>query len=390
MSRVTTVDLALVGGGLANGLIAWRLAMCRPDIRFVVLEATDRLGGNHTWSFHDDDISEAQRWWMLDLVVRRWEGYRVRFPKLLRSFDSGYNSVSSERFHERIAPTLGDRVRFGAAVAKVGPTTVRLASGETIHAAAVIDGRGPQRSRHMALGYQKFVGQDVQLDQPHGLERPLVMDADVSQEMGYRFVYVLPFAPDRLLIEDTYYADERTLDEGLLRTRIAAYAAREGWRVRRVLREEQGVLPIVLAGDITAFWDEAGGVPRSGLAAGLFHPTTGYSLPDAVRLADLILRLDDLAAPALFAAVRAHAEAQWHARAFYRQLNRMLFLAGEPCKRYAVMRRFYSLPEPLIRRFYSGATSAVDKMRILTGKPPVPLISALKAIAASDLHRRAP
>ena len=31
-------DLILVGGGLANGLIAWRLAATRPDVRVLLLE----------------------------------------------------------------------------------------------------------------------------------------------------------------------------------------------------------------------------------------------------------------------------------------------------------------------------------------------------------------
>jgi lycopene beta-cyclase len=156
-----------------------------------------------------------------------------------------------------------------------------------------------------------------------------------------------------------------------------------------VVREERGILPITLSGDIGAFWDEANGVARSGLAAGLFHPTTGYSLPDAVRLADLIVAVKDLSAPALFAAIRAHAEAQWRAQGFYRALNRMLFLAARPELRYRVLRRFYALPEPLIRRFYAANTSALDKLRIVAGKPPVSVLPALKALAAGDLHRTA-
>ena len=56
-----------------------------------------------------------------------------------------------------------------------------------------------------------------------------------------------------------------------------------GWKIDRVLREEDGVLPITLGGDIDAFWDEAPGIPRSGLKAALFHPVTGYSLPQAVQ-----------------------------------------------------------------------------------------------------------
>ena len=39
------VELLLVGGGLANGLIALRLSPLRPGVRVVALEAGDRLGG---------------------------------------------------------------------------------------------------------------------------------------------------------------------------------------------------------------------------------------------------------------------------------------------------------------------------------------------------------
>ncbi|WP_229425703.1 lycopene cyclase family protein [Massilia sp. Se16.2.3] len=41
-------DLILVGGGLANGLIAWRLRTLRPALRILLLEASGGIGGNHT------------------------------------------------------------------------------------------------------------------------------------------------------------------------------------------------------------------------------------------------------------------------------------------------------------------------------------------------------
>jgi lycopene beta-cyclase len=389
LRRIPVVDLVLVGGGLANGLIAWRLARRRPEIHVLVLETAHELGGNHTWCFHDDDLTSHQHLWIGELLAHRWDAYDVTFPGFSRTIGSGYNAITSERFRERISAVLGDRIRYDAAVSEVAPNAVQLASGETIEAAAVIDGRGARPSRHMALGFQKFLGQELALERPHGLDRPLVMDARVAQADGYRFVYVLPLAPDRVLVEDTYYADGPALDASALRTRIASYAADRGWRVRRVVREEHGVLPITLAGDVAAFWDEAHGVSRSGLAGGFFHPTTGYSLPDAARLADLVAGLDDLSAPALFAALRAYAQSQWRARRFYRGLNRMLFLAARPDQRYRILRRFYGLPEPLIRRFYAAETTALDKMRILTGKPPVSIVPALRALAARDLQESA-
>jgi len=45
-----------------------------------------------------------------------------------------------------------------------------------------------------------------------------------------------------------------------------------------------------------------------------------------------------------------------------------------------VFERFYQLPEPLIERFYAARSTPLDKMRILTGKPPVPIFSAVKAL----------
>ena len=82
-------DVVLVGGGLANGLIAWRLAQCKPDLRVILLEAADTLGGNHTWSFHDSDLTPAQHQWMAPLVVHRWPHYSVKFPRRVRQLDSG-------------------------------------------------------------------------------------------------------------------------------------------------------------------------------------------------------------------------------------------------------------------------------------------------------------
>lgn len=372
-------DVILVGAGLANGLIAWRLQQTRPALRILVLEAGATMGGNHTWSFHDSDLTPAQRDWIAPLVAHHWPGYAVKFPDLARALDGGYNSIASTDFARIIAAALGDALRVNSPVSMITPTTVRLASGKTLHAGAVIDGRGVTASASVALGYQTFLGQELRLAAPHGLQAPVIMDATVAQDGGYRFVYVLPFTPDTLLIEDTHYVDQGHIDPARMRANIAAYAAAQNWEVAELLREEQGSLPITLAGDFDAYWRERAGQPCSGLRAGLFHPTTGYSLPHAVRLAERIAQLDDLSAPALFAAIRAEAAAAWRSQGFFRLLNRMLFLAGRADARWRVMQRFYHLRAPLIARFYAGRLTLLDKLRLVSGKPPVPVIEAIAA-----------
>ncbi|QJD58909.1 lycopene beta-cyclase CrtY [Pseudomonas sp. gcc21] len=385
-------DLVLVGAGLANGLIAWRLRQLRPELRVLLLEAGAVPGGNHTWSFQASDLTSAQLEWLDPLICARWAGYEVRFLTLQRQFESPYCSIFSERFAEVITADLGESLRTSTAVRSLAPTWVELESGERIEAQAVIDGRGVEASPHLALGYQAFVGQELRLTEPHGLTRPILMDATVSQGQGYRFVYVLPFAPDRLLIEDTHYIDAPVVDAALLREHIAAYASAHGWCIEEVMREEQGVLPITLAGNFAQFWQAAAGQPRSGLRAGLFHATTGYSLPHAVRLAELVSAAPELDAETLFSSIRSQAEQEWRRQAFFRLLNRMLFLAGRPEERWQVMQRFYGLPAGLIQRFYAGRLTLPDKARILTGKPPVPVLAAARAamtVTPQQLRNRA-
>ena len=61
----------------------------------------------------------------------------------------------------------------------------------------------------------------------------------------------------------------------------------------------------------------------------------------------------------------------------------MLYRAAEPGQRYRVLEHFYRLPEELIGRFYAGWPTAWDKLRVLTGRPPVPVGRALSALLSS-------
>lgn len=378
-------DLILIGGGLANGLIAWRLRQLQPALRILLVERDATLGGNHTWSFYQEDLTPEQHAWMAPLVVRQWPAYEVRFPAHRRMLHTACYSIDSARFHAVLMQDLADSVMLGAEVGDMDDGGVVI-NGRRHAARAVIDGRGHESSVHMRHAWQKFLGCEVELSEPHGQAMPIIMDATVAQHDGYRFVYTLPFDARRILIEDTYYSTSPALDAAALRMNIEAYAASRGWRIARVLREETGVLPIALSGDIERYWDDKPDpLPRSGLRAGLFHATTGYSLLFATRLADEIATLDDIHADNVYRRIRQFSEKQWRGQRFLRALNRMLFFAGEPAQRYRVLQRFYTLPQQLIERFYAARLTRLDQLRILSGKPPVPVAAALRALC--DLRK---
>lgn len=372
-------DLILVGAGLANGLIALRLRQQRPSLRILLIDAESQPGAHHTWSFHADDLTEAQHRWIAPLVVHHWPGYEVRFPQRQRHLNSGYFCVTAERFAQVMRGHFAADLLLNTRVATLDSHSVTLEDGRVVEADAVIDGRGYQPDGALRMGFQSFVGQEWQLSAPHGLTAPIIMDATVDQQAGYRFVYSLPFSADTLLIEDTHYIDRATLDGERARQNIRDYAAQQGWQLARLLREEQGALPITLTGDVDAFWQKRD-LPCSGLRAGLFHPTTGYSLPLAVALADRLAEMPVMTSASLNATIRQVASQAWQQQRFFRMLNRMLFLAGPAGQRWQVMQRFYGLPEGLIARFYAGKLTLPDRLRILSGKPPVPVLAALQAI----------
>ncbi|HEX4695110.1 lycopene beta-cyclase CrtY [Sphingomonas sp.] len=381
MPAIIQCDVAIVGGGLAGGLIALALRQKRPDIDLRLIEP-GAIGGNHVWSFFASDIANADRWLAAPLVSHGWADYEVRFPAHRRVLGTGYYSIESERFARLVAKHLAPGQLIAERAIAVGAGAVVLASGDRVEAGGVIDARGAGDLSALDLGWQKFVGRELLLDRPHGLDRPIVMDATVEQSDGYRFVYTLPFADDRLFVEDTYYSDTPDIDRAVLAERIDAYAAAQAWSVTSVVREEAGALPVAIGGDFEALWRSGGGdkVAKAGLRAGLFHPTTGYSLPDAIRLAVAIAKASDLSSPALHDLTYGMARRAWDSRGFYRMLDAMLFRAAEPDQRYRILERFYRLHPRLIGRFYAARSSMMDKARILMGKPPVPVGRALAAI----------
>jgi lycopene beta-cyclase len=217
------------------------------------------------------------------------------------------------------------------------------------------------------------------------------MDASVDQvapygnEAAYRFVYVLPLSETDVFIEDTYYADQPKMDAEVLKGRVAEYAHRNGWN-GEVVDQEAGILPVISGGDFAKALAEVAipGVALAGARGGFSHPLTSYTLPfaasNALAIARLIAARPDLSGAELAAFCHRRAKRHWRATAYYRVLSRMLFQAAEPHKRVVVFEHFYALRGALVERFYAGRSTWPDRLRILSGKPPVAIPRAMRAL----------
>jgi lycopene beta-cyclase len=365
------IDYLLVGGGLQNGLIALALLHRHPNTRIQLLERDDRLGGDHTWSFHLTDIPLSSRDWFDPIVVAAWPKAEVRFPNRYRVYNSGYGSILSHRFHQVVSrafeQSTNSQLRLSCNVAEVHPHRVILTNGESIDARWVIDSRG-RVQEFRGTGYQKFVGWEVELAQGTFPSRPVVMNALVPQRDGFRFVYILPFSQQHGLIEDTVFSNSATLHQDEMRRSIIEYMHDQGYVPRRLIREETGVLPMPWRSPRSRPVVIQPGLLLGGYRGGWFHPATGYSLPIACRLAQTLA--DHHGQPSFLPAIELLLTEHQKQSRFARLLNRLLFSGFAPEESWHVFERFYGFPQETIERFYRLRLTAVDRKLLVCGQPP--------------------
>lgn len=365
-----SVDYVLVGGGLQSGLMALAIRHHRPEARIVILERESKLAGNHTWSFHASDIPEGCHSWASPLIESKWPGYQIMVGGRTRQVHMPYVTCSSEHFATVIIESLrtGDcQVLTDTTATDITADSVRLADGTRITATAIIDNRGPSRIDIAAFsgGYQKFWGFEIELSEDWPFENPIVMDDRVDQKDGFRFVYTLPMERRRVLVEDTRFSNTPTIDRDECFRQVTSYLKARNCGEYRIVREENGVLPMPTTGFMPG-----NPLPHlvGGYRGGWFHAATGYSFPLAIQLAELVATTP---VDKLTEAMEQLKQQNTGRARFARFLNRLLFELVKPHTRYQIFRRFYRvLDEPAIARFYGHRFTWSDAFRIVVGLPP--------------------
>jgi len=377
MTTSVEFDYAIVGGGLQGCLVAHALAWHRPEATVLLVERGTAPCGNHTWSFHETDVAAPARGWFDPLIAHRWPGYRVRFPGLSRRVGIPYATMTSDRLRAAtvalasgggVRPT-GLVIRCGEPCEIVSATTVRLGTGADVSCRVILDCRGRAAlPGGGASGYQSFVGHEFETGGRWPASEPTVMDVPEDQAEGFEFLYELPLGPDRVLLEYTRFHEKPGCDDARASTLFAARLAEAGVAAARPIRTERGCLPMPYARETRT----GGTSPAGGYAGGWYHAATGYSMPLAVRFAEIVARAhpDRVAAE-----VAAAAASDRLRRGFARFLDRLLFCLVRAEDRWRIFQRFYGvLPEDRIARFYAHRFTCTDAVRIVLGRPPLGML----------------
>ncbi len=359
------VDVAILGGGCAGLSVAARLARCR--VSFRVVEPRARYTDDRAWSFWRTAPDPFE-----DCVRASWSAWTVAGPGgAVRRGAPGlpYQTVPAGAFYARAEDLIDDApagaIARGTVATHVAPSggALRVDTSEgSFTARHVLDGRPPARRARYG---QFFLGREIATAEP-------VFDPGTVPLMHFRrgysagvdFLYILPFARDRALVEVTSFAPARPSPET-----FAAWLAEEiaglGIGSHDVLREEAGALPM----EVDYADAPVAGTTRIGLGGGAARPSTGYAFQRIQAQADALAA----------ALVRGEAPRLPAERPMTRFMDRVFLqvLATAPERGPALFESlFRNAPPERLERFLSGSTRAADRLSVMAALPPLPFLRA--------------
>lgn len=275
----------ILGAGCAGLSLACALLEAGIEDELVLIDRRRAFPDDRTWCFWD--VGDANPF--ASAAEHAWARWRLVGPAA-----DVFHHAPAHRYHHlsvgamraaalaRLA-AAGDqvRVRTGEPVQGVeqvaGGVAVRTARG-VIRGGVVYDGMAagsPRRALAARRGpalVQSFVGLEVTTSEPlfdPGV--PTVMDTRAPQDPDLlHFLYVLPFGPDRALLEHTTLGPHG-IAPAERREAIDEWLAQRGARITAIHREERGRLPMARS----AIPD--GPAIPIGTVAGAIRPSSGYA-----------------------------------------------------------------------------------------------------------------
>ena len=359
------VDVAILGGGCAGLSLAVRLAQSNLSVQ--VIEPRAEYVNDRAWSFWRTASDPFE-----DCVRKEWASWAVAGTSDQVTRSSAhlrYQTVEAGAFYARACERIdrGERISLSMGVAAKGVARSGDAwridtDAGALTAKTVVDTRPP--SRRPAYG-QFFLGREIQTENPvFNPEIVQLMHFRPARSAGVDFVYILPFAPDRALVEVTSFAPSNP-GSAVFEPWLAAEIDALDPGKTETLRTEAGALPME-----AGFADPAPpGIVRMGLGGGAARPSTGYAFARSQVQADRVAS----------ALIRGDAPKTGLDGPMTRFMDRVFLqvLAGAPARGPALFETlFRNAPKDRLERFLSGSTRIADRVSVMASLPPLPFLRA--------------
>ena len=276
-------DLLILGGGCAGLSLARRLAtLCERCPRTQILERRSHYLADRTWCFWDEPKAA-----LTELIGHRWPVVSLAVGERVIRVDCAetpYSMIPAAAFYQDSLAKLAQApqleleqdVSVLTAPQKVAGQWYVETSVGTRSAKYLIDTRPPTTLEPgSALLWQSFLGHEIECDAP-------VFEPGVAEIMHFAadgqgvilFFYLLPFSPQRALLEVTVFAPE-PWQPASFHAQMQAFLHRRVGDVRYIiLRSEHGILPM---GQTRNSPSADASYVTAGLFAGGARASSGYA-----------------------------------------------------------------------------------------------------------------
>lgn len=373
------VDLVIAGGGVAGSLLFDALLRLHPRIKAILIERSSVLAGDQTMTIREPEVPHNLKDWIFDLASANYPSHQYRFPQFVRELNEPLYILRSSELSKRLFSKYGSKILIHQEVLseeKIDDRAlVTLSSGLQIETETLILARGwgplPEAN---SGGYQKFVGLDLEFDRPHQISIPIMMDAQVPQIDGARYLTILPLTETSLFVRDNYISKHAILKTERIEAEIKTFVEKHHGKILNIIRRESGIIPLGQLHPST----HPSAFPQIGAEALSINPLGGAALTGLFHQIESVTNTSSLSPRTIKKALSSSAKEHLKARHLDLFLHQLLQAEPDPSRRFLIYSSLYQLPTPLLERVLSGKTSYKDRLVILLKYFPTYLPQTLR------------
>ena len=379
-------EMIIIGGGCAGLSLAMRLSSVLEKKRVLIVEARTEYANDRTWCFWGNDSAQLRH-----LVTHRWHSVSLQTQARRVKVDcrtAPYEMIAAETFYaaalQEISRNPCMELASGVALTsepwKDGELWQIETSAGRYAGKFLIDTRPslPVQTGEAVL-WQSFLGQEIECEAPAFDPTSASLMNFLPIENGrIPFIYVLPFSPQRALVEFTVFSPAPLGPKELAHDLELGIAAQVGAAKYSVRRTEHGILPMGLTNPAPASQTSS---VRVGVTAGGARSSSGFAFQRIQRWAHVCaLALSSGHGPL------AHPPDSWSLRAMDNLFLRVLRARPEISPDLYLSLFGIKNPNRLIR-FMSDQATLADCASVALSLPAWPFLAEIPNCMAGRAYK---
>lgn len=368
-------DIIFTGGGAACRILLYFLSEKKEfnSLQILVIEAANTTN-EKTWCYWNTATNPFQQLACKEWSHLQFEADKISNKQYIQPFTyscingSDFNTFFNEQFFSKHKNITISTELVIAVNKSANDYLVKTTSG-TYKAPLIFNSiPGLQNTGTKTNMWQHFEGWLIQTEHPcFEDEVASLMNFNDYSGGPFSFLYILPFAKNKALIEYTFYSGD-LYPSAVYEERIKQYLAEKKITAYTIIKKEKGKIPLHPDKKIKA---DAVGMIDIGSAGGLVKPSTGYAFQRMIE--DCRSIADSFHTPQMIRRRKRPGRFLFYDALLLRIIHE------DPARAVSIFKQlFRKQPMQRILTFLNEDSSLLDELRIFVSLPWAPFLRRIK------------